>query len=281
MVRASSGRLLDAVRTLQWDAKRRIAGRRSGTHRASLRGRAPELTEYRRYRQGDDTRDLDWKLLARSDRAFVRLSEDRATFATWCVLDDSASMAFPEDTQAKWLTACDLALALVAIAQRAGDPVGIRLAGGRRLEATTRRDLVPAVGELLSGVTPGGSPLLTPSLSEVPVTHRVVVITDLLGDADPLRVAARTVVAAGGEVHLVHVVADEERSLGPGLVLARDPEDPAVERPVDAGARRAYASAIARWLDESREGWTAAGASYTLVATGDDLVSAVRRVVSA
>ena len=72
------GPLLEAVRGLTWPARRRAGGALPGVHVSRLRGAAPELSEYRLYRQGDDPRRLDWKLLARSDRAYIRLAEDRA-----------------------------------------------------------------------------------------------------------------------------------------------------------------------------------------------------------
>ena len=53
------GPILDAVRGLTWPARRRVSGTHTGTHLSRLRGRAPELSEYRLYRQGDDPRQLD------------------------------------------------------------------------------------------------------------------------------------------------------------------------------------------------------------------------------
>ena len=73
-----------------------------GAHRSRGAGVGAEFTEYRLYRQGDDLRQLDWKLLARSDRAYVRLSEDQATIPTTILADASASMAYPVDSLAKW-----------------------------------------------------------------------------------------------------------------------------------------------------------------------------------
>src|SRR5687767_16014084 len=89
------GPLLEALRGVQWPSRRPVGGALPGTHQSRLRGSAPELSEYRPYRQGDDPRRLDWRLLARSDRAFIRLSSDRAVLPTMLVLDASASIDFP------------------------------------------------------------------------------------------------------------------------------------------------------------------------------------------
>ena len=104
--------LLDALRTVRWPARRAVRGGASGVHAARSRGTSVELSEYRSYRQGDDPRRIDWKLLARSDRAFVRLSPDHAVLPTMIVVDASASMAFPAATSGKWMQARRLALGL-------------------------------------------------------------------------------------------------------------------------------------------------------------------------
>ena len=95
--------LLDAVRGIRWPARTAVRGGIPGSHTSRLRGISAEFTEYRPYRQGDDTRRIDWKLFARSDRAYIRLSNDRAILPTMIVLDASASMAFPVATNGKWM----------------------------------------------------------------------------------------------------------------------------------------------------------------------------------
>src|SRR5471030_48329 len=104
------GLLLDALRGVRWPAARRVAGATLGAHPSTLRGNSSEFSEFRPYRQGDDPRRVDWRLLARSDRAYVRLTTDRATFRTSIVLDASASMAFPLPGVAKWRLARELSV---------------------------------------------------------------------------------------------------------------------------------------------------------------------------
>jgi len=83
----SYGALLDAVRGVHWQARRAVTGALAGTHHSKQRGTSAEFTEYRFYRQGDDPRRIDWRLLARSDRAYIRLATDRAILPTMIVLD--------------------------------------------------------------------------------------------------------------------------------------------------------------------------------------------------
>src|SRR5437879_11823584 len=119
------GSLLDAVRGVHWPSRRAVAGGPAGAHQSKMRGTSAEFTEYRLYRQGDDPRRLDWRLLARSDRAYIRLATDRAVLPTTIVLDASASMAYPVPTRDKWPRAQQIAIGLAAVVHADGDPVGV------------------------------------------------------------------------------------------------------------------------------------------------------------
>ncbi len=277
------GLVLDAVRGLTWPARRRVAGTLTGSHLSRLRGRAPELSEYRLYRQGDDPRQLDWKLLARSDRPFVRLSDDRAVHPTWLVVDASASMRFPEPTPRKWRAACALAVALAAVAQRAGDPVGACIVGERatlRVAPRTRSDVIVELAAALGSVSPSGSAPLTPALIHIPERARVVAITDLLGDESPLRKAAASRSSAGGDVHLVHILSRDELEPPVRTALAADPEDPTLLRPLDEESRVTYQSRFAEWRAETARAWRLSGVAYREVIAEDDLARAVRAIAT-
>jgi uncharacterized protein (DUF58 family) len=275
--------LLDQVRALRWPARRRVGGNLPGAHRARLRGSTGEFSEYRAYRQGDDPRRLDWRLLARSDRAYVRLADDHALLPTLLVVDASASMAFPEASRGKWRTACALAVGLAAVVHAAGDPVGLSVAAGaevRTLQPRSRRGVVQELARALDGVAPAGSGALAPLLARLPASSRLVLISDFLGeDAEALRQGAAAHAARGGDVHALHVVAAEELAPPRDLALAVDPEDARLRRPFDAAARTTYLARFAEWRTELARTWRQAGAAYALVATDEPPARAVRRVV--
>ncbi len=284
MTLTAFGVLLESVRGLSWPSRRRATGTLPGSHRSRLRGTAPELAEYRLYRQGDEPRQLDWKLLARSDRAYVRLAEDRAILATWLLVDASASMHFPLATAGKWRMATSLSVALASIAIAAGDPVGLLVAHATsaiRHSPRARRGALADIAATLQGVTPEGTAPLAPLLADVRPGSRLVIISDFLGDEPELRRAARALASAACDVQAVHVVARDE--LEPPATARRmvDPEDPTVARPFDAERRAAYQERFARWRSELARAWREAGAGYALVEDGDDPGRAVRRIVRA
>ena len=118
---------------------------------------ASDFNEYRPYRQGDDPRRLDWKLLARTDRAYLRITDDNATRSTLILVDASASLAFPPATMAKWVQACRLAVGLASVARNDGDPVGLVVAhegGTVRLVPRSRHGIISEMARALGTVTP-------------------------------------------------------------------------------------------------------------------------------
>lgn len=279
---AAFGPLLDALRGVKWPVRRAVPAALPGTHLSRLRGAAPELSEYRPYRQGDDPRRLDWRLLARSDRAFIRLADERAVLATVMLVDASASMAWPEPAHDKWRRATELAVGLAAVAHASADPVGLVVptsSGVVRLPARTRRGTVAEVAQALAPVRPAGAAELAPALQAV-TAGRVAIISDFLGDAESLLRTARVRLAAGGDVHAIHVVSREELEPAGGSVLATDPEAPALARPLTSASRDGYLAAFARWRGELADSWRASGASYALVTTDEQAAAAIRRIVA-
>jgi uncharacterized protein (DUF58 family) len=275
--------VLDALRGVHWPARRAVRGGASGTHHSRMRGAAPEFSEYRRYRQGDDPRRIDWKLLARSDRAYIRLANDRAVLATTIVVDASASMAFPVATLGKWRLAKELAVGLASVAHADGDPVGLIVGGvpsPRLLAPRTRRGVLAEIARVLDAAGPAGAAAVAPALAAARGVARVALITDFLGDGEPLLAAAREHLAAGGEVHAIHVLAREEIEPDARAILATDPERPDLRRPLVAATRDAYLAGFAAWRDELAATWRAAGATFTAARTDEPAHVVVRRITA-
>ncbi len=277
---ASYGALLDAVRGVHWPARRAVVSAVAGTHRSKQRGTSAEFTEYRLYRQGDDPRRIDWRLLARSDRAYIRLATDRAVLPTTIVLDSSVSMAFPMATREKWRRAQEIAVGLAAVAHADGDPVGVAVAGDdgdiRMVPPRTRRGVVSEVARVVDAADPDSAGEMG-KLLRATRTKRIALITDMLDD-DDLLIAAKVHIVGGGEVHLVHIVAKEEVDPPRRTMLAADPERPALQRLLVDATRREYDEAFGRWRAGIAREWRSAGASYTEVITDEPAAHAVRRI---
>ena len=275
------GALLDAVRGVHWPARQPVTSAAAGAHHSKTRGTSSEFSEFRLYRQGDDPRRLDWRLLARSDRAYLRLATDRSILPTTIVLDASASMAYPTLSRGKWLSAQRIAVALAAMAHGDGDPVGVALhdARGRLrvLAPRSRRTVVDEIARVIDAADPDGLEPLAPAIGALR-SRRIAIITDLLGDSDAMLRAVRVRIAAGAEVHLVHIVAREELEPPRRTLLAADPEQPATQRLLTDATRLDYQRAFGEWRREIARLWRASGALFTEVISDEPVPHAVRRI---
>lgn len=255
----------------------------TGNHLSRVLGVSAEFTEYRAYRQGDEVRRIDWKLVARSNRAYIRLSNDRTVLSTMLVVDASASLAYPSASLEKWQFARHVAIGLAAAAHRGGDPVGLIAAadgGPRRLPPRTRRGVVHEIAHVLDAVTPAGSPELAPILPTLRSSARVAIVSDFLGDAEALLKAAAQLTAAGREVHAVHILHAHEVDPPRKVTLLIDPENAELKRPLTEATRRRYLATFGDWRTELARQWRLAGAYYTAVSTAEPVARAVRRVAS-
>ena len=276
--------LLDAVRGIRWPARSAVRGGIPGAHTSRLRGISAEFTEYRPYRQGDDTRRIDWKLFARSDRAYIRLSNDRAILPTMIVLDASASMAFPMASQGKWAVAAQLGVGLGAVARNSGDPVGLVITGEEPLllAPRMRRSVTHEIIRAVSATSPGGSTTLSPSVSIAAQSGgRLVIVTDFLGDAAELLTVASRLVAAGREVHAVHVIAREEIDPPREAATVSDPEAPDMRRALTSETRDLYVAAFGEWRDRIAHDFTEAGVAYATVIVGEETPDHLIRRITA
>src|SRR5579872_2809988 len=73
-----------------------VEGYMAGEHKSPFRGFSIEFTQHREYVPGDDIRHLDWKVLGRTDRYYLKQYEQETNYVAHILLDGSQSMRFGE-----------------------------------------------------------------------------------------------------------------------------------------------------------------------------------------
>src|SRR5262245_35303005 len=132
-------RALAALEHLKFTTRQRIEGSYSGRHRSRRQGGAGEFADFREYTDGEDLRRLDWKVLARTGRAYTRLYQDETNLVCMLVLDASASMTFGSGgTKLEYVQY--LSTALSQVVGRQQDQVGLAVV------AEELRDFLPPAG---------------------------------------------------------------------------------------------------------------------------------------
>ena len=116
---------LMAIRNLELRARTVVEGFWHGIHRSPYHGFSVEFTEYRPYSSGDDPRYLDWRLVARTDRYFIKKFEDETNLRCQLIVDQSRSMDFGSLTYTKADYARTLAATLGYFLAQQGDATGL------------------------------------------------------------------------------------------------------------------------------------------------------------
>ena len=243
------------LKALRLVGRRAAGGHGFGQHASRSRGAGLEFAQYRAYEQGDEPRQVDWKLYARSDRFFVREAERDSPLTAWVLIDATASMAQGDQARPGW-SRLDAARALAAcvfeLALRQGDRFGLAVIGGDGLrlvpagDGLRQRDrcLLELQGLVASGQWPDEA-RLKPLWERIGAGHLVLLLSD---DFDEAAVTlAERLSAARREVLNVQVLTAEERDFPYlGGRRFRDVES-GEERLSDSGSARSdFLAAFAR-----------------------------------
>ena len=116
---------------LQLAALSLAQGMQVGSFRSHFRGRGIEFDALREYEQGDDIRSIDWNLMARSGKTFVKLYREERDLQLFLIVDISASMrsgSAKESPQEKTMEAAAL---LTFAAEHLNSALGILLFDGK------------------------------------------------------------------------------------------------------------------------------------------------------
>lgn len=119
------------VRSLELRARLVMEGFWKGQHRSPLHGFSAEFSEYRQYVVGDDPRFIDWKVMARSDRSYVKKFEEETNLRCQLLLDASASMGYGSAGHTKLDYATTLAATLALFLREQGDAPGATIFDSR------------------------------------------------------------------------------------------------------------------------------------------------------
>ena len=266
-----------------------VEGFLAGLHRSPRRGFSVEFAEHRMYQAGDDLRYVDWKIVGRNDRYYVKQFEEETNLRAMLVLDASRSMAWTGDAQTvlpKFAYAQRLVAALALVLLRQRDATGliafdedVRAVTPPRARLSHWRQLLATLESLPPGRGTAAEPALRRVVDHLRRRGLVVFVSDLLLDRALALKALRFLRHRGHQVIVVHVMDPAEVALrGPAEARFEDPETRAgvVVRPRDwAGAfRETVEHAIAGWRLECRR----RGIAYHAVRTDAPFGPVLRQV---
>lgn len=102
----------------------------TGQHSSRFRGRGVDYLESRLYQPGDDVRNMDWRITARTGEAYTKLFREERQRSVFLLMDTSASMFFGTRTRLKSVQAARMASLLAWATIQHGDRIAAMAFGG-------------------------------------------------------------------------------------------------------------------------------------------------------
>jgi uncharacterized protein (DUF58 family) len=248
-----------------------VEGFLSGLHASPFQGFSVEFSEHRRYSPGDDVKDLDWNVYAKTERYYVKKFQAETNVTGYLCMDLSASMGYTyrqELTKFEYAICLAAALGYLMIHQQ--DPVGLvtfDTALRASLPPRSKRSQLARILSLLANLKPAGKTDVAAGLHQlagmIKSKSLVMVFSDLLTDVEPVIKALHHLRHRGNEVILFHVL-DEAEVKFPfeGLIEFEGPEEEG-RLTVDArGMREDYLGALSQFQEGLREECNKAGVDY-------------------
>jgi uncharacterized protein (DUF58 family) len=241
------------VARLDLRAKFIVEGFLSGLHASPFHGFSVEFSEHRKYVPGDDLKDLDWNVYAKTDKYYLKKFQAETNVTGYLAMDLSASMAYTyrqELTKFEYCICLAAALGYLMIHQQ--DPVGLvtfDTAIRTSIPPRSRRTQLGTILSVLANLKPAGTTDVAACLHQLASMIRgkslILIFSDLLTDPEPVLQSLHHLRHRGHEVILFHVL-DEAEVHFPfdGLIEFADIETPD-KLTIDAkGMRVDYLSAV-------------------------------------
>jgi uncharacterized protein (DUF58 family) len=271
--------ILARISSLELVARSVVEGFISGLHRSPHLGFSTDFAEHRQYMPGDDLRHLDWKLLARTDRYYIKKYEGDTNAQIHLLVDASASMGYASGEVTKLQYAQYLASSLAYLGVRQHDSVGLGAFDEEMVEhvpASSRSGHLRTVLGVIERLAPGRGTALSEQLHRMAelLTRRgvVVLISDLYDEPDRLIEGLEHLRFRGNDVIVFHVMDRQEMDFDfdEPLVL-EDSETEEQLHVLPDVLRDEYLRAIRAHVDALSEGAARNRIDYELLRTSEPL----------
>jgi uncharacterized protein (DUF58 family) len=274
--------------TLELKARTIVEGFLSGLHRSPFKGFSVEFAEYRQYIPGDDLSTIDWKVFARSDRYYVKKFEEETNLDAHLLIDVSGSMGYASTAMTKFEYAACLAASLAYLMNRQRDAVGLTAFDDKivaMLPAGSRpghlRNMLVTLDRLQLGRETNVSKPLNQIVDSLSKRGMVVLISDLLDDAEAVIRSLKHFQFRGNDVIVFHVLDPDEIDFPfARATMFEDLETSEEVLAVPGAVRDHYLRAMSGFIERYRRELGAAGIDYQLLSTRRPLELALMSYLS-
>ncbi len=286
-MRFLDAKVLRAIANIELKARLLVEGMYASRHRSPDYGYSVEFVDHREYTPGDELRTIDWKMLARTERYYVKRFEMESNMNVVCLLDVSSSMGYrPDDPErlSKLEYASYLAAAMAHLAVHQQDSPGL-ITFDRDI-----RDFIPpkqgrrhlfTILTKLEALAASGPSDLGPTLKLIVqrLTRRgvILLITDCHSGTDSVVEGIRHLVARRHEVVVLHLLdADEVQFPFQALTSFRDLETGTQLMTDPLRLRKLYLERLEKFRAAIKAGCAGCGADYRFIDTSEPIELVLR-----
>lgn len=247
------------LKGMELKARLVVEGFIAGLHKSPYHGFSVEFAEHRQYMPGDNIRDIDWKVFAKSDRYYIKQYEEETNLKAYLLLDCSRSMAYRSGELVSKLDYAGLltgALSYMMLRQR--DAVGMVTFDEKIRRYIPPRSKSGHLHVLLNEVaaqTPSDKTDISTALHEMAerIKRRglVIVLSDLLDDANKIISGLKHFRYNQHEVIVFHILDPRERDFAfPREAIFKDMETGEEMTTLPYQIKGDYAKAVRGFAEE-------------------------------
>lgn len=272
-------KIINSVSGLALISRVIVDGYLSGLNRSRRVGSGLEFSQYRGYEPGDDLRLLDWKMLARSGRYYLKQSEVETHIAVKFIVDASKSMRHTEDGLSKMDYAKVVVASLAYLAQNQGDEVGLFALNDKHLQSlygtVKKQHYKRLLLELTKIHSEGKWPtdlMATQKLHDRSHKELVFFVTDMYQYDDELTAFIKRLKTVRNEVVVLQIMGSQELEFDyQGYVIFEDLETGTKVKVETKAAKKKYLNAIEAMIAQVKNDLLSEGISYELFKLNDKL----------
>lgn len=278
--------VINTVNGLELIARIIVEGYISGSNRSQSIGIGQEFSQYRGYEPGDDLRLLDWKMYARSERYFVKLSEIETNITIKFIVDASHSMSYAEGGLSKLHYAKVMTAALAYLARKQSDAIGLYGINDKHPQVVLARfetqQFMRFVNALVQLKSEGQWGQKTETLVNHTGKEMIVFITDLYDQNNDLLTFISRLKTSRNEVIVFHLMGKAEHNLSfNGAYTFEDLESGARVKVDTAIKQKAYTQLMDDWIGSIRNTLLEKSISYTTVTLDEPVERTLRTFLKA
>lgn len=278
--------ILNTVSGLELIARVVVEGFMSGSNKSQSVGAGQEFSQYKNYQAGDDLRQLDWKMFARSERYYVKQANIETNITVKFMLDASHSMSYAEDGISKLQFGKVMTASLAYLARKQSDTIGLYAVNDKSVKVVQPRfeqqQFIRFLTELVQlkseGTWKKGG---VEQLFDHHGKEMIIFITDLYDEGEDLHRFISRLKTPRNEVIVFHLMGKHETDFDfDGSFTFEDLETGVRTKADTLVQQKEYAKQVKAWLKTSRAWMLEKQINYYLISINEPVETVLRNFLT-